>query len=231
MLDSNSIKFNINHVFFYRIQTSKQSTAQVHSTATSLQAQIDDYLDKHRDLIKYAKKGYIKTVAEGLKNDSGLMITESKLRRAIATYRTTHNCPIEYVPNKYYKPSASNGKRAYLKPTEQEEEELTEEEETVEATHDSTPEPVSAPAPEPVPVPEPAPEPVPEPAPEPAPVPVPVAEEEAAPTDVLSALILLIKKIDDLVDAVECADLMRHSDTEHLELSIDEIGNILNFRL
>ena len=200
---------------------SKQSTAQ---------AKVDEYLDKHRDLIKYAKKGYIKTVAEGLKNESGIELTDSKLRRAIATYRSTHNCPIEYVPNKYYKPSASNGKRAYLKPTEQEEEESTEEE-TVEATHDSTPEPVSAPAPERVPVPEPAPEPVPEPAPEPAPVPVPVAEEEAAPTDVLSALILLIKKIDDLVDAVECADLMRHSDTEQLEQSIDEIGNILNFRL
>ena len=181
------------------------------SKPSTTQAHIDEFLDKHRDLIKYAKKGYIKTVAEGLKNDSGLMITESKLRRAIATYRTTHNCPIEYVPNKYYKPSASNGKRAYLKPTEQEEEESTEEEETVEATHDSTPELVSAPVPEPAPVAEP--------------------EEEAAPTDVLSALILLIKKIDDLVDAVECADLMRHSDTEQLEQSIDEIGNILNFRL
>ena len=215
---------------------SKQSTAQVHSTVTSLQAQIDDYLDKHRDLIKYAKKGYIKTVAEGLKNDSGLMITESKLRRAIATYRTTHNCPIEYVPNKYYKPSASNGKRAYLKPTEQEEEETTEEEETVEATveatHDSTPELVSAPVPEPAPVAEPQPEPLPVPEPEPVAEPqTEQKEEEPTPTDVLSALILLIKKIVDLVDAVECADLMRHSDTEHLEVSIDAIGNILNFRL
>ena len=80
---------------------SEPSTTQVQSTATPLQARIDEFLDKHRDLIKYAKKGYIKTVAEGLKLDSGLIISEPKLRRAIATYRTTHNCPIEYVPNKY----------------------------------------------------------------------------------------------------------------------------------
>ena len=197
---------------------SKYEVPQHSCKQSTSQAKVDEYLDKHRDDIKYAKKGYIKTVAEGLKNESGIELTDSKLRRAIATYRSTHNCPIEYVPNKYYKPSASNGKRAYLKPTEQEEEELTEEEEqeatveaTVEATHDSTPEPA------PVAEPEPAPE--------------PVAEEEAAPTDVLSALLLLIKKIDDLVDAVECADLMRHSDTEHLEQSIDAVGSILNFRL
>ena len=190
---------------------SKQSTAQ---------AKVDEYLDNHRDDIKYAKKGYIKTVAEGLKNESGIELTESKLRRAIATYRTTHNCPIEYVPNKYYKPSASNGKRAYLKASAEEEQSTTEEEETVEATHASTPEPVSAPIPEPEQKQEPQPEPQPE-----------QKQEEPQPTDVLSALILLIKKIDDLVDAVECADLMRHEDAEHLEESINEIGNILNFRL
>ena len=202
---------------------SEPSTTQVQSTATPLQARIDEYLDKHRDLIKYAKKGYIKTVAEGLKNDSGLIITEPKLRRAIATYRTTHNCPIEYVPNKYYKPSATNSKRSYLKASAEEEEEqesTTEEEEpaaeeTVEATHDSTPELVSAPVPEP----------------EQKQEQEQKEEEEPAPTDVLSALILLIKKIDDLVDAVECADLMRHSDAENLEESINEIGNILNFNL
>ena len=77
------------------------------------QSTINDYLDKHRDDIKYAKKGYIKTITDGLKNECSLTLTEPQVRRAIASYRSTHNCPIEYVPNKYYKPSTTNGKRSY----------------------------------------------------------------------------------------------------------------------
>ena len=77
------------------------------------QSTINDYLDKHREDIKFAKKGYIKTITDGLKNECSLTLTEPQVRRAIASYRSKHNCPIEYVPNKYYKPSTTNGKRSY----------------------------------------------------------------------------------------------------------------------
>ena len=186
---------------------SKYEVPQHSCKQSTSQAKVDEYLDKHRDDIKYAKKGYIKTVAEGLKNESGIELTESKLRRAIATYRTTHNCPIEYVPNKYYKPSASNGKRAYVQRTPES------------ASEPETQSPCSALASEP----------------EPTPAPTPAPEDEPQPSDVVSALTLLIKKINehntllkDLVDAVECADLMRQKDAMRIVAELGAIDSALN---
>ena len=73
------------------------------------QQNIDKYLDEHRDLIKYAKKGYIQTVRDEFEKKSGCKLSLHQVKKAIADYRKSHNYPISYVSNKYYVPHPANG--------------------------------------------------------------------------------------------------------------------------
>ena len=65
------------------------------------------WLDKHREDIKHATKGYVQKVKDAYEAESGNRFTTWHFRRMIDMYRTTHNCPLEYVENKYYKPNRS----------------------------------------------------------------------------------------------------------------------------
>ena len=65
------------------------------------------WLDKHREDIKYATKGYVKKVKEAYEKESGNTLTTWQFRRMLDLFRTQYNCPIEYVDNKYYKPNRS----------------------------------------------------------------------------------------------------------------------------
>ena len=64
-----------------------------------------EWMDKHRDDIRYANKGYIQRVKGRYEQESGNTLTDWQFRRLLDVFRTTHNCPLEYVPNKYYKPT------------------------------------------------------------------------------------------------------------------------------
>ena len=63
-----------------------------------------EWMDKHRDDIRYANKGYIQRVKSKYEQESGNTLTDWQFRRLLDVFRSTHNCPLEYVPNKYYKP-------------------------------------------------------------------------------------------------------------------------------
>ena len=64
-----------------------------------------EWMDKHRDEIRYANKGYIQRVKGKYEQESGNTLTDWQFRRLLDVFRSTHNCPLEYVPNKYYKPT------------------------------------------------------------------------------------------------------------------------------
>ena len=81
------------------------------------------YFDNHREDIKYAYKGYLKRAKDAYEAESGHHLTDWQFRRLLETYRLTKNCPIEYVPNKYYKPNRNYCMSRYVqKQPEQHEE-------------------------------------------------------------------------------------------------------------
>lgn len=77
------------------------------------------YLDEHKEDIKYAHKGYIQAVKNAFEEESGYKLSACQFGRLLEYYRIAHNCPIEYVPNKYYKPKRSYCVSRYRNPTEQ----------------------------------------------------------------------------------------------------------------
>ena len=66
---------------------------------------IMSYFDAHRDDIRFAYKGYLKKVKEAFESESGHNLTDCQFRKLLEVFRLTHHCPIEYIPNKYYKPA------------------------------------------------------------------------------------------------------------------------------
>ena len=79
------------------------------------------YFDTHRDDIRYAYKGYLKKVKEAFEAESGYILTDCQFRKLLEVFRLTHNCPIEYVPNKYYKPARHYYMSNYVKAPPKEE--------------------------------------------------------------------------------------------------------------
>ena len=79
------------------------------------------YFDTHRDDIRYAYKGYLKKVKEAFEAESGYTLTDCQFRKLLEVFRLTHNCPIEYVPNKYYKPARHYYMSNYVKAPPKEE--------------------------------------------------------------------------------------------------------------
>ena len=63
-----------------------------------------DYLEAHREDIKFAKKGYISKVFNGFKDESGIELTLCQFRRILEYFRIKHDCPLQYCPSKYYIP-------------------------------------------------------------------------------------------------------------------------------
>ena len=76
-------------------------------TSADIKEDFVNWIDKHREDIKYATKGYVQKVKDAYEKESGNSLTTWQFRRLLDTYRATHNCPIEYVENKYYKPNRS----------------------------------------------------------------------------------------------------------------------------
>ena len=70
-----------------------------------LKAKCISFLEQHMEDIKYAKKGYIQQLTKQFQEEIGETIKDSQLQRILTTFRLTHNCPIEYIPNKYYAPA------------------------------------------------------------------------------------------------------------------------------
>lgn len=68
-----------------------------------------NYLDSHREDIKYARKGYLKKIVEDFETSTNYKLTASQIKRLVSIFRMTHNCPIEYVPDYHYKPNARTG--------------------------------------------------------------------------------------------------------------------------
>ena len=62
-----------------------------------------EFLEAHREDIRYAKKGYIPRLIQQLKDEKQLDISPSQLKRMLDYFRITHDCPLEYVPNSHYK--------------------------------------------------------------------------------------------------------------------------------
>ena len=82
---------------------------------------IMQYFDTHRDDIRYAYKGYLKKVKEAFETESNYTLTDCQFRKLLEVFRLTHNCPIEYVPNKYYKPARHYYMSNYVKAPPKEE--------------------------------------------------------------------------------------------------------------
>ena len=83
----------------------------------ALKAKCIKFLEEHIDDIKYAKKGYITRLTNQFQEETGETIKESQFQRILTTFRLTHNCPIEYIPNKYYSPAKHDSNFNY-RPTE-----------------------------------------------------------------------------------------------------------------
>ena len=62
--------------------------------------ELTEWFDKHREDIRYAKKGYIARVKAAFEEESSHSLTDSQFRKILEVFRLTHNCPIEYVQNK-----------------------------------------------------------------------------------------------------------------------------------
>ena len=63
------------------------------------------FLDNHRDMITYSKKGYIKaTLDEFMKEFPGEQLTQGQVSRLIGWYRMKYHVPLQYVKSKYYTP-------------------------------------------------------------------------------------------------------------------------------
>ena len=82
---------------------------------TEVKEQLMNWLDSHREDIRFAYKGYLKKVKEAFESESGQTLTDCQFRKLLEVFRLTHNCPIEYVPNKYYKPARHYYMSNYVK--------------------------------------------------------------------------------------------------------------------
>ena len=95
------------------------TTATRKRTRNPVTAEVKDaimnYFDAHRDDIRYAYKGYLKKVKEAFESETGHTLTDCQFRKLLEVFRLTHNCPIEYVPNKYYKPARHYYMSNYVK--------------------------------------------------------------------------------------------------------------------
>ena len=60
------------------------------------------FLDEHRDLIRYAKKGYIAKLCSAFKEKCGHDKSPRWMAKNLYTYRIVREVPIEYCENKYY---------------------------------------------------------------------------------------------------------------------------------
>ena len=66
---------------------------------------IDEWLDTHRDFIKYASKGYLTRARDAIQDELHITISQNQFRTYLRVYRIKNDCPITLKPNKYYKPS------------------------------------------------------------------------------------------------------------------------------
>ena len=60
------------------------------------------FLDDNRSMLQYAHKGYLRQLQQMFSEQQGVQYNVHWIRKYLALYRTTHNCPVSYVDNKYY---------------------------------------------------------------------------------------------------------------------------------
>ena len=61
------------------------------------------YLDGHREELKYARNGYKQPLLSGFVEASGFQLTPSMFDKLLSEFRRDYDCPIHYCSNKYYK--------------------------------------------------------------------------------------------------------------------------------
>ena len=71
-------------------------------TTAEVTKKLYSFLDEHRQLIKYAKKGYIQRLCDAFKQECGYDKSPRWMSKALYTYRIVRDVPIEYCENKYY---------------------------------------------------------------------------------------------------------------------------------
>ena len=105
--------FNDEQIF---ISPEMEATKRTRNPVTQeVKEAIMQYFDTHREDIRYAYKGYLKKVKAAFETESGYTLTDCQFRKLLEVFRLTHNCPIEYVPNKYYKPARHYYMSNYVK--------------------------------------------------------------------------------------------------------------------
>ena len=73
----------------------------------TIKTKIIEFLDEHRDELKYARKGYLSRLIQQLKDEKDIDINLPQLKRILDYYRLTHDCPLQYVEGTHYKPLAA----------------------------------------------------------------------------------------------------------------------------
>ena len=63
-----------------------------------------EFLEKHRDMIQFAKKGYLQQVRDKFEEEYRHNCSVSWIQRWLCSFRRIKQCPIQYCDNKYYKP-------------------------------------------------------------------------------------------------------------------------------
>ena len=63
-----------------------------------------EFLEKHRDELMYAKKGYLQRLRDIFEEEYHYNCSISWIQRWLCSYRRIKECPLNYCENKYYKP-------------------------------------------------------------------------------------------------------------------------------
>ena len=71
--------------------------------AAERKQRVFEYLDAHRDELKYATKGYKARISANFTAETGMTVPPTLMHYYVAEYRQLHDCPLQYH-SKYYKP-------------------------------------------------------------------------------------------------------------------------------
>ena len=75
-----------------------------------------DFFNKHKDELKYAKKGYMVRLRKEFEDETSSTCPAGTFRNILYYYRTKYDCPLQYVGSKYYKPSENPNRMSHYLP-------------------------------------------------------------------------------------------------------------------
>lgn len=80
--------------------------------AAARKEKLFNFLDQHRDDVKYSRKGYKQRVLDAFEQETGIHYSVETFGLYLSEFRKTFNCPLQYCENKYYTPKThSENKR------------------------------------------------------------------------------------------------------------------------